>query len=171
MSPYQIIAVMVRLFAVWLAIHLPGQLYAFYFEGTKMDQPYTGLITVGILLAALAIIVGLWFFPMSIARKLLRASAVEETSATTPDTWLAMGCALIGLYLLTESLPPLIRDSLVLFSSDTLPGDFSALKSSIIYLLFMVAVAIYLILGAKEFRKVFHWARYVGLNERPSNER
>jgi hypothetical protein len=171
MSPYQIIAVMVRLFAVWVTIHLPGQLYAFYFAGTKIDQPYTGVITVGILFAALAIVLGLWFFPMSIARKLLSPSALEETPATTPNTWLSMGCALIGLYLLTEYLPPLIRDSLVLLSSETFAGDFSALRSSIIYLLFMVAIAIWLILGAKGFTKILRWARYAGLNERPNSER
>lgn len=169
MSPYQIIAVMVRLFAVWVAIHLPGQLYAFYFAGTKIDQPYTGLITVGILLAALAIILGLWFFPMSIAKKLLSTAAIEQVPATTPDTWLSMGCALIGLYLLTESLPPLIRDALVLFSSETFNDDFSALKTSVLYLLFMVAIAFWLILGAKGFRKVFKWARYAGLDERSSS--
>jgi len=166
MSPYQIIAVMVRLFAVWLAIHLPGQLYAFYFEGTKIDQPYTGLITVGILLAALVIILGLWFFPMSIARKLLSAPALEEASPTTPDTWLSMGCALIGLYLLTEYLPSLIRDSLFLLSSETLAGDFSALRNSIIYLACMVVIAVWLILGARGFTKVFRWARYAGLDAR-----
>jgi hypothetical protein len=165
MSPYQIIAVMVRLFAVWVAIHLPGQLYAFYFTGTKIDQPYTGLITVGILLAALALVLGLWFFPMSIARKLLSSSALEKTPAATPDIWLSMGCALIGLYLLTESLPPLIRDALVLFSTETFGGDFSALKSSIVYFLFMVAIAVWLILGAKGFTKVLRWARCAGLNE------
>jgi hypothetical protein len=166
MSPYQIIAVMVRLFAVWVAIHLPGQLYAFYFAGTKIDQPYTGLITVGILLATLVIILGLWFFPMSIAKKLLSTAAREEVRATTPDTWLSMGCALIGLYLLTESLPPLIRDVLVLFSSETFNDDFSALKTSLLYFLFMVAIAFWLILGAKGFRKVFRWARYAGLDAR-----
>ena len=169
MSPHQIIAVMVRLFAVWVTVHLPGQLYSFYFQGTKFDQPQTGLITIGILIVVVALVLGLWFFPLSIARRLLGSSPLENTPPASSNTWLATGCALIGLYLLTEYLPSLVRDVVVFSSTERLTGDFSELKSSIAYFVCMVAIALWLIIGATGFAKALRWARYAGLADRSDN--
>jgi hypothetical protein len=162
MSPHQIIAVAVRLFAVWLAIHLPGQSYAFYFEGSKMNQPYVGLITAAITVAVLLVILALWYFPMSIARKLLSASNPEAAPVSTPNTWLTMGCALIGLSLLTDSLPALVRDGLILFSARNDFANVDYLKNSVLYLLVMVIISLWLILGARGFSRVLRWAQHAG---------
>ncbi len=163
MSPYQIIAVGVRLFAVWLAIHLPGELYAFYFEGTKTGQPYTTLITGGIAVVVLLVVLTLWFFPMSIARKLLSpAESGGPSPVASPDTWLTMGCALIGLSLLTDSLPALVRDAIVLLSAQDDFGNVSYLRNSVLYLLVMVIISFWLILGARGFARVLRWAQYAG---------
>jgi multisubunit Na+/H+ antiporter MnhB subunit len=167
MSPHQIIAVAVRLFAVWFAIHIPGNLYAFYGEGTKFGGSHTVLFTFIAAAVALGIVAALWTFPMMIASKLLTTKADPSIPEASPDTWLALGCALIGLWILTDSLPGLIRDSLVYiyYSSQPTYGQLQGLLPSILYLLAEVIIGLWLILGAKGFRRVFRWARYAGIEK------
>lgn len=83
--------------------------------------------------------------------------------------WLAMGRALIGLWILTYALPALIRDTFVLPSAESLYSDASALKSWVLYNLLQVAISLWLIFGGAGFRRLFWWARGAGLGE-PSSE-
>ena len=67
MSPHQIIAVAARLFAVWLIIHLPGQIYAFFDSYLKLHDTNLRYFAAGIGLVELALILVLWLFPYTIA--------------------------------------------------------------------------------------------------------
>lgn len=158
MSPHQIIAVAARLYAVWLAIQLPGQVYEVF-----AADPSMRLFSACILIIEVVAMLALWFFPQTIARKLLTVSATETPAPSSADTWLRMGCALIGLWLLATSLPKLILDAFGLYSMHY--DDTSSLRRSVLYYLAEVAIAVWLILGGRGFREVFWWARNAGVSK------
>jgi hypothetical protein len=74
-----------------------------------------------------------------------------------------MGCALIGLWMLTYAVPALIRDALLLQSTASDYVDPGNLKSWVIYNLVEVAIALWLVFGAAGFSRLFWWARSAGL--------
>jgi hypothetical protein len=169
MSPHQVVAVAARLFAVWLVIHLPGQVYGFFAQDAKLADSTLRVVAVCVALVEVLVILVLWLFPHMIARRLLGSPSVETVTPSPADTWLRMGCALLGLWLLATSLPALLLDtyalSLLQYGDDT-----SSLWHSVLYYIAEVAIGVWLILGAAGFRQVVWWARNAGIGE-PSNNR
>jgi hypothetical protein len=159
MSPYQAVAVAVRLFAAWLAIYVLRTVISFALV-RQSDVPGFGVAVAFVVLTAVLVGV-LWFFPGSIARKLLSPENAKAESGASPDLWLAMGCALLGLWMLTSTLPSLVLDTYALVYIDV-ASDNSELKRSVLYLLVQIAIALWLLLGAKGFRRFFWWARNAG---------
>jgi len=103
----------------------------------------------------------LWFFPRSIAGKLLSPDNAKPEASASPDLWLAMGCALLGLWMLTTALPSLVLDSYALAYVDA-TSDNTELKRSVLYYMVEMAIALWLVFGAKGFRRLFWWARQAG---------
>ena len=161
MSPHQIIALATRLFAVWLAIHLPGQVYEVLFA-----EPSARLFVVCIFIIEVVAMLALWFSPHTIARRLLSVSTPETPAPSSADTWLRMGCALIGLWVLATSFPKLIVDA---FGMYFIKDDDPSLQRAVLYYLAEVAIAVWLILGGSGFREVFWWARNAGVSK-PSGD-
>ena len=172
MTPHLTIAVAVRLFAVWLLISLATGLVTFATQFTWQEYPSKGL-TMALVAAVTAVVVlALWFFPQMVARRLLSASATQPTAAAqsaSPDTWFAVGCALLGLWILASALPGLIRDLVILRSADAIT-DTSEVHNWALYELARVVIAVWLMFGAVGFRKLFWWARSAGIGE-PSDNR
>jgi len=162
MSPQQIVAVGARLLAALLVAHLPRELNQFYWLiATGVDATSASLL-------ALA----LWFFPLTIARNLLPESPSEPpaAAAASPDIWLGMGCALIGLWLLTTSVPALLLNVYVLVGAGNLattPVRHDVVHN-VVYHSAEVAIALWLILGARGFRELFRWAQNAGVRKSPS---
>lgn len=165
MSPQQIVAVALRVFAAWLCVDLFRTLPVLSFA-RRGDAPGFLFVLVFFGLTGLLVLV-LWFFPRTIAGKLLSAPVSEPTASISPDTWLAIGCALIGLWMLASTLPRLVAEGFTLYQASSDPGyrDQGVTKSWAIYYVVEVAIALWLILGARGFRKVFWWARYAGLTK------
>jgi len=164
MSPHQIIAVAVRLFVVWLAVTFVFAIPVYYSQvkteiGVEVSFPLYFLLG----LFALALLFVLWRFPMTIAERLLAAPAREPEESASPDLWLSMGCALMGLWLLVGFIPQLVRDLMVV--SEGYTNDGSYLKMRMAYDLPGVLIGLWLILGAKGFRKLFWWARNAGRSQ------
>jgi len=107
----------------------------------------------------------LWIFPLTTAKKLLAPPVAEPAPAASPDTWLAMGCALIGLWLLATAIPVVVRDALYFYSSASEYDDFPGFRRWLIYRLVEILVAVWLIVGTKGFVKVFQWSRGAGINK------
>ena len=159
MSPHQTVAVAVRVFAVWFAIYVMREASAFYFQGRVQRDPYALLIVLGILMLAVPFIALLWFFPRSIAQGLLPGAGAEPQPQASADTWLAMGCGLIGLWLLTSALPALIRNLSILYLYRSADTDTTNLRIGLLYYSAELVVAAWLICGANGFRRIFWWAR------------
>jgi hypothetical protein len=122
-----------------------------------------GLILAGIIgLLTLLVAAFLWFFPLSTAKKLLSPPAAAPAPAETADTWFAMGCALIGFWLLASAIPFIVRDTLMLYSSLTRFDDSDGLALWLAYRGAEVAFALWLIFGARGFVRLFRWIRTAG---------
>jgi hypothetical protein len=162
MLPHQVVAVAIRLFALCLGISalrmLPSLLIVR--EGKPPGFAYA------FFLFALTAVVSafLWLFPSVVAGRLVSEHPGKGVPASA-DTWLAMGCALIGLWMLTYAVPALIRDVFVLRSAASDYSDTSNIKSWILYNLIEVAIALWLVFGAAGFRKLFWWARSAGVSK------
>jgi hypothetical protein len=123
-------------------------------------MPGYGFAVTLVVLAAL-LVGALWLFPGTIARKLLSPDNAKPETSASPDLWLAMGCALLGLWLLTSALPTLIFDAYALVHLDP-GGDRGNIPQSVVYYVVEVAIALWLVFGAKGFRRLFWWARNAG---------
>ena len=117
------------------------------------------LVLSGAAVALLAL--GLWRFPLTVARKLLSPRAEPPSDGAEPDTWLAMGCALMGLWLLTKAISSVARD-LLFFTSGFEGGYYDDAKLWIGIYLPETIIGLWLIFGAKGFRRLFWWARNAG---------
>ena len=162
MSPHNATAIAVRLFAVWLAVYVAREMLAFYLEGSRQNDLYSLPIALAVSVLAGLFVVVLWFFPRTIARGLLSSTNADATPAASLDTWLAMGCALIGLWLLSSALPALIRNSVFLYLSRSGNVDTTNLRYGLFYYFVELIMAVWLILGANGFRRIFWWARNAG---------
>lgn len=165
MSPHQIIAVAVRLFVIWLIINSVMVAPIFYVQlqmEFSMIASLSILLVVGILV--LVVIWLGWRFPLTIANKLLDPQAQEPAEPAEPasaDLWLAVGCAFIGLWLLSTHVPSLVQ-MLTLWQL-----DYDGFTVNLVYDLTGLALGVWLILGAKGFRRIFWWARNAGYRQPP----
>ena len=161
MSPHQIIAVAVRLFAIWLfaLVAING---TYYFQLTRQQGESDSVLVfmVGAILVILMAI-GLWRFPLTIAKKLLSSNTQNPASEEQPDLWLAMGCALMGLWMLSSSIPSFVYD-LTLARSDYAAGFSDTMNVRLGLYLPKTMIGLWLIFGGKGFRKLFWWVRNAG---------
>lgn len=123
MTPHQIIAVAARLFAIWLfaliVMNIP-----YYFLNTQLQGESDSVIAF-VLGAAVVFFLTfvLWKFPLTVAGKLLSSNTQESESRLQPDLWLAMGCALMGLWMLASTIPAFVQS--LDFSWSDLGGGYS----------------------------------------------
>ena len=113
-------------------------------------------------------VVALWLFPRSIARGLLPLSSDTPAKPSVPDMWLAIGSALIGLWLVASAFPALTRNLLVLYIFRLESMDKSGVMSGLLYYAVQLIVGAALIFGANGIRNFISWARTAGTAE-PSN--
>ena len=102
----------------------------------------------------------LWFFPRTVARTLLPGESTSPPVNSHPGSWFAVGCALLGLWVLTSAVPALVRNAYILFyvqrNNMPLPEN---LGSGVLYYAVELGVGVWLLLGAAGVRKVLWWAR------------
>ncbi|NOT15126.1 MAG: hypothetical protein HOP21_06030 [Methylotenera sp.] len=163
MNSHQTLAVTVRLFAIWLFLYyLSTTVGLFIYKRTHIDTLAPLLIG----LSGTLLICGLlWYFPTSIAKKILpNASISEEAQKPLFDGWFSVGCSLIGVWVLATAIPALgsyvigdylgqrlYPDSYIQNPEWSLLVAFNFLK---------ILVGLWLFLGAKGLKKIIHWAKY-----------
>lgn len=174
MTGKQFVALGVRLFAIWVVIGMLEAVPGAYFFLDQGSPPapagyVAALIAIAAALALIAIL--LWLFPLVVARKLLSRSALDATVAVpASETIERAGFCLLGLWLLIQAVPRLVFDAvrinLYFVPGSTLelrPEDYASVTAHCVEL----ALAAWLLLGAKGLRGVLRWARTVGSNKVP----
>lgn len=167
MTSKQLVALGVRLFCIWLAIYLMTGMTGFWMAISR--QPHNETAGV-ILLTAIAvfalIVVLLWLFPLTVARKLLPRSALDQTVSLPPHEQIERaGFCLMGLWLLTRAVPGLVFDAVVTrlyhYAGATMelrPQDYAAIAEHLVEL----AIALWLLFGVRGLRGLLIWARNAG---------
>lgn len=149
--------------AVWLFAHLPGQVYQLY-ATSKAGVGGGTIWAVGgsAFVVEILVVLALWFFPVTIAGRLIGTRSQERPPPSSPDEWLGVGCALIGLWVLTTSLPSFVFQAYALLAANTYE-ETTALRQALFYQGAEVVIGVWLILGAKGFREIVRWTRNVGV--------
>ena len=109
MSREDLIAVAARLFAVFLLVtvarSLPGAIALIGQDGPQPSLWLVGLVVV----PSIAVCAFLWFFPLTIARKLLPAmSEPRSETSMSGSIALSVGLTLLGVWVLAYALPDAI---------------------------------------------------------------
>jgi hypothetical protein len=160
-----IVAVLVRLFAVYMlfvvirAVPALASTSAESGDATATIAIAASLVAVGLLTALL------WFFPLTIARKLLPA-ATDSTSGTAlgaPAAWSLAICAL-GLWVLTSALADAVYWIVFYFRTRELglelaqysPGDQAGMAATLVEL----ALGVILTFGSTGLRALLFRLRY-----------
>ena len=108
MSREDWVAIAVRLFAIFLLVTLARQLPSLV---AVTDEEYAALApvyvgTAVVLLSGLILCAFLWFFPLTIARKLLPVMKEPHTASTVgPSSAMSLGITLLGVWMLTTAVP------------------------------------------------------------------
>lgn len=165
MNTRQILAVSVRLFAVWLFLYALSNIAGSYVEAEHRYHVQGSVQPLLWVLGAVAIFCGaLWTFPFFVARRIL-PPAEETNSAASPtlENWFSLGCSLIGVWLLAKAIPALVSYFLMNWMGQNIyPNAFSAGSDwtlAIVFNVLQLAVGFWLFLGAKGLMKIFLWAR------------
>jgi hypothetical protein len=158
-TPHQIVAVVLRLFAVWLGLQTLRTLPSFFALNGSEAPGYAYALFLFAL--SVVLIVALWFFPRTIAGRLLQSHEAQSQPPATVDAWLALGCFLLGVWTLTTTIPRLVIN---VYALNALSGydDKWQLHESLVYNFFELVIALWLIFGAKGIRKLFWWAQNAG---------
>ncbi len=107
MTPQQFIGLAVRLFAVWLVV---SAVQAFSVGSAMSAQSGPEFSSLPYVVAGLYLLAALplWFFPMSVAHKLLPRTSSQDTMRLPARDAITIGCAILGLWVIVmQALPSL----------------------------------------------------------------
>ena len=163
MTPQQIIAVAVRLFAIWLLLYAGASVTSSYLavRAHGAEIPIQSLASG---FALVVIVCGiLWAFPLFIARWILPRSVAQPEQSAAFQDWFSVGCSLIGVWILAKAISALASNLLVDYLGYRIfPNSFIASPDWPLYVaynFFQLTFGIWLLLGGKGLRKLVQWGR------------
>ena len=101
MTPHQFIGLSVRLFAIWLA--LQSAPYLLLATGNSMPYGATGYYFLGGFFVGVAVL--LWFFPLTVANKLLPRGGDEPRITDKPEELVQVALIVAGIVLVAVRGP------------------------------------------------------------------
>ena len=163
MSPLQVVAVALRIFAVWAAVQSAFLAYAIYKVLSAGHSAFALPGTIATAVVTLVAAVMIWAFPRSIAKLLLGPVPDESPKPSSTAQWFGMGCALIGVWLLAVGIPAIVRDVILIADLEQGEDPGFIVKQFLVPEFVQVAMALWLLLGASGMRRVFPWAQTAGI--------
>ena len=168
MTAAQIVGLGVRLFAIWLVVsvlrHLPG-MWQFNASGAAASDGSTNVVVGVVAVLILALAAGLWFFPLTVASKLIPRSSKTDHLQLPVDQAQSVGFSLLGLWVLTNAVPDSFYWLFMTYQASR-PNSMLELRAN--EYLYMVTTAvevilgIWLLFGARGLRGLMRWARTAG---------
>ncbi len=170
MSREDLIAVAARIFAVFLLVTVAR---SFPSAIALLDQgePRPSLILVGLVLASSAAVCAvLWFFPLTIARKLLPAmSEPRSETSMSGSVALSVGLILLGVWVLAYALPDAIYWATLFVltrQADAAYFEWGQEQiASIATTVAELALAVWLIFGSSGIKRFIHRYRHGPLED------
>lgn len=165
MSREDLVAIAIRMFAVFVFVtvlrYLPSAAALFNQEGSR-----SYVIGYGIVLSvSLSICAILWYFPLSIARKLLPVMREPRSeTAMNGSIALSVGLTLIGVWILAKALPNVIYWLTIFLLTRQKNSEYFAWGNGQIAEMVFTAVelilAIWLIFGSSGIKRLIYHFRY-----------
>ncbi len=158
MTPQQFVGLGVRLFAIWLAITGLSFLVAVPFALKQTSLSYESAYTYFIAGAYLISAIFLWFFPMTIAQKLIPNTRFDNKISIHALELARVVCCLFGLWFFSHGLIDLVW---FLFRADLISSSAPALsvftgleKADIAVAIFKMIFSYVLILKSTTFARI-----------------
>jgi hypothetical protein len=152
LTPHQILAVCSRLAAlIWgtYAIHRVPELFV-HVDYPPIDNRASVLVLTSL---QLSMCLFLWFFPTTVARRLLPLKNVAASSPPRLIDWQILGLVLIGVWELVEALPRLVYWVVVLNTQNSSGYEFASLtpvqRGQLLWTVSQLAVGIWLMFAAR----------------------
>lgn len=167
MTSAQIVGLGVRLFAIWLVVsilqHVPNM---WQFNVTAGVGNGSTNVVVGVVAALiLALAVGLWFFPLTVANRLIPRSSRTDHIHVPVEQAEGVGFSLLGLWILADAIPDLFYWVFMAYQAWR-PSSILELRaneySNMVATGVEVILGIWLLFGAKGLRVLLRWARTAG---------
>lgn len=159
MTPIQAVGLGVRLFVIWCALYFGRAAPAYYLQARRFDDAAASVIAALMALVVVAVLAWLWFFPRTVARSLLPPGDSLALGALPEDRWLAVGCSLLGLWVLTDTLPGLLRQLYLLYHAQRTQVTLQDAPAALVYYLAELAVGAWLLLGARGVQTLWRRVR------------
>lgn len=172
MTNAQIVGLGVRLFSIWLALyifrHMPN---LWSINSRDFNDPTAATVIVVVAVVMILCVLLLWMFPLTVARKLIPRTMLDQPTALPIDQVQSTGFCLLGLWVLASAIPNVFMWAVMVYQSSR-PQSLLSLESrnyaSMIYTLIEFSIGIWLLFGARGLLGVLRWARTAGAIE-PSN--
>lgn len=153
MTPQHIVGLGVRLFAVWLVIssirYLSSVPLYIVSTGDITEKVYQAYIVAAAYLGAGLL---LWFFPLTAAHRLIPGSKLNDKLRIDVMSAAQVGCALLGLWLLTKSLHGVVGNILILYLNQISIRDFETYAQVEFWVyIFELVFALFLIFKSRVF--------------------
>jgi hypothetical protein len=165
--PQQILIVLIRLFAIIWSLHVLGQIAA----GVVLERIGVAgeALAIWVLVAAQFVACAfLWFFPATLASKLLRSGNVPVSSTAVPvSEWQALALVTVGVFALTRAIPNASYWAIMLTTGSPLEPNDADLgfeqKVSAFAALLELLIGLWLVLGSAGIRSAIFRLRGAGL--------
>jgi hypothetical protein len=165
MSPHQALSVAVRLFVIWLVIYVVRTAPTFVLQAKRYDDEAALFLGIGVLIVILLVLLAMWFFSRTLARIMLPGEGKPASSPLSPDQWFEVGCSLIGLWVLTNAVPGLIRYLIMVYLDKRDPATIplgADWHASAIYYLVELGLGLWLLVGGRGMQQLIRRVRRAG---------
>lgn len=158
----QLIAIMARLFVVWLVIEIILGVPAIYrfFESDATAQ----IITVLSSITVLGVCLVLWKYPLALSKKIVPQEAQQESAPISHNEFFSAGLVLMGLWMIGSTLPHVINQFIIAGmeeATEYVASHYFSAQS--IALLARILIGIWLVFNAPGLRSMLKWARTAGV--------
>lgn len=158
MTPQQLVALGLRILALWLAAYGLEYVFSVTASMNAMNLANRSYVAYSIGGACLAVAALLWFFPMIVAHRIVPRTRFENHVKLQPLEAARVGCALIGLWLFARVAPSLAWFILRVAANT---GDQSVFRSleptdklEFVFYVFEVALSFALIMKSSAFAEL-----------------
>ena len=172
MANVQIVGLGVRIFTIWLALYVLRHVPSLWsLNTTEFGDPKTAVIVLIVGAVLVILIVLLWMFPLTVARKLIPRTVLDQPTTLPIDQVQSVGFCLLGLWLIASAVPNVFFWVVMVYQS-TRPESLLSLEprnyASMTYTVTEFAIGVWLVFGARGLLGLVRWARTAGVRE-PSN--
>ena len=170
MTPIQVVAVCLRFLAVIWLLHTLNHAYgAIWYVRLQSGMPEISWMIWIQAALQLVICAMLWFFPITIASRLLPSYSKPPDSQNPPrlQEWQTLGVICIGLWALSRAVPDLVywvTSMGMAFDGDSPRGELAPdEKARFMATLAQIAIGAWLVLGAKGVAAILFKIRTAGV--------